>query len=852
MAPAPAIIRNVRAVAVVRPPLAHDADPRECLAVRRRAEGEHDSEGGSPACYALEVGQGAAGKPSSSYTFPAVYGHQALAAEDLCRVEIEPLLAAVFAGESSAVIAYGQTGAGKSFACGTEASGAWGGSVGAYAARRLFELAGERGCSGLRVEAGFIEVYKEGSSKELVYNLLQGLARVKLGDYSEAAYPWRPVASPADVLEALARGARARATERTAGNARSSRSHAILTLRVRHTGSAPDGRPALVSGRFQLVDLAGAEAASAAEAGSALQKQGAGINVGLGTLQQVIHDVARTGSSVRYRDSKLTFILKPALGGAGGEGYNAVFLGCVSPLAAHRERTVKTLDYMQQAGSIRNRVSANVEARAARREEDLARRNEALTERLSRVEEQLGSTRAALAAATAGAAGADAAPPPPRCGDVVVLSSEEHRALVAAAAEQRDRADALEVLLQEADRRHEELQAQQQGAAPAAPAPAPAASDAAAATPAPAAPPAPLPPLSLAPLPVSKRPTPVGTSPALAALGASPVLAAARSMLVFGEDAADSDAADAPPALTADEVCLAGLLAEDCNLEGDQLSVLRRLVERRLADAAEAEAAAIMRGGAGRAAARRMAAEIAALQLAVRSYNECLGELAEQVACANATVQQAAAEKVRYVQLSAKYEESLSVAQHDVRVMAAREAAARGARSPSPVGVLLSRVVGRAAPPGSPAPAGGLSPPWASPQPSPPAFDGGLSASPPPSRIAALGAMLQQMVTPAPPPAASRPAPPSEVVDLTRDGGDAAAQAPAAGVDSYRPRRQLLPNAVVPTTAREERALRQEMQAGVDAGAIPEARRHQVSTAFLESNAHWQPGQAPRRARSRR
>ena len=38
-------------------------------------------------------------------------------------------------------------------------------------------------------------------------------------------------------MDKLAQGARNRNTDRTDGNARSSRSHAIITVRVRHTAS---------------------------------------------------------------------------------------------------------------------------------------------------------------------------------------------------------------------------------------------------------------------------------------------------------------------------------------------------------------------------------------------------------------------------------------------------------------------------------------------------------------------------------------------------------------------------------------------------------------------------------------
>lgn len=49
-----------------------------------------------------------------------MYGHHGADASQLCAQEVAPLLDRLSAGESSAVIAYGQTGAGKSFTMGTE------------------------------------------------------------------------------------------------------------------------------------------------------------------------------------------------------------------------------------------------------------------------------------------------------------------------------------------------------------------------------------------------------------------------------------------------------------------------------------------------------------------------------------------------------------------------------------------------------------------------------------------------------------------------------------------------------------------------------------------------------------
>lgn len=143
--------RNVRAVVVSRPVLDADADRRVCLEVQPPLSS--DAQGGA---YTLRVGADTA-KPST-FTFPAAYGFGAAAADTLCAMEIEPLLRGCMDGESAAVIAYGQTGAGKSFVCGTQAcKEQWAGSVGAFLARRIFELHAELGSGGnLKVSCGMV------------------------------------------------------------------------------------------------------------------------------------------------------------------------------------------------------------------------------------------------------------------------------------------------------------------------------------------------------------------------------------------------------------------------------------------------------------------------------------------------------------------------------------------------------------------------------------------------------------------------------------------------------------------------------------------------------------------------
>jgi hypothetical protein len=94
--------RRVRTVAIVRPP-----QPSEQLAgllsvtVSRPLPKNDEKQ-----AYTINCGD-------RSFQFPAVYGYQGEDLDCLCQHEIEPLLQGSFLGESSACIAYGQTGAGK-------------------------------------------------------------------------------------------------------------------------------------------------------------------------------------------------------------------------------------------------------------------------------------------------------------------------------------------------------------------------------------------------------------------------------------------------------------------------------------------------------------------------------------------------------------------------------------------------------------------------------------------------------------------------------------------------------------------------------------------------------------------
>ena len=154
--------------------------------------------------------------------------------------EVEPLLLAALKGESGAIIAYGATGSGKSFVMGTEAlrpEMPWSNSVGQYVPRRLWQLATDQGLA-LTVQCAMVEVYRENRNEQLFDLLSMGRRRVELSDPGL----WHATPDAAALTERLVEGSLLRNTDRTDGNSRSSRSHAIFIIKV-------GGRPCVAAGQ---------------------------------------------------------------------------------------------------------------------------------------------------------------------------------------------------------------------------------------------------------------------------------------------------------------------------------------------------------------------------------------------------------------------------------------------------------------------------------------------------------------------------------------------------------------------------------------------------------------------------
>ena len=270
-------------------------------------------------------------------------------------------------GKNACVFAYGATGSGKTFTM--TGSDVLPGVI-PQSIDTLFEFA-EKARTPVRegpvVTMQYVEIYNE-SIKDLLQPTNNSNLDVReapgRGTYVAGAAE-AEVASRAEVEEPLLRGNGNRTTESTQMNSVSSRSHAVLQLRVEWPS---------MTGKLSLIDLAGSERASKTGVmakGKSLQQggthnnskrlnEGANINKSLLALANCIN--ALTGeadgkrSHIPYRDSKLTRLLKDSLGG----GCRTLMIANVSPASDQFDETLNTLKYADRAKRIKPKDKAAV------------------------------------------------------------------------------------------------------------------------------------------------------------------------------------------------------------------------------------------------------------------------------------------------------------------------------------------------------------------------------------------------------------------------------------------------------------------------------------------------------------
>ncbi|XP_016951090.1 protein claret segregational [Drosophila biarmipes] len=255
---------------------------------------------------------------------------------------VSPLIQSALDGYNICIFAYGQTGSGKTYTMDGVAD-----NVGVIPRTVDLLFDSIRGYRNLgweyEIKATFLEIYNE-----VLYDLLSNeqkdmeirMAKNNKNDIYVSNITEETVLDPNHLRHLMHTAKMNRATASTAGNERSSRSHAVTKLELigRHAE-----KQEISVGSINLVDLAGSESPKT----STRMTETKNINRSLSELTNVILALLQKQDYIPYRNSKLTHLLMPSLG---GNSKTLMFIN-VSPFQDCFQESVKSLRFAASVNS---------------------------------------------------------------------------------------------------------------------------------------------------------------------------------------------------------------------------------------------------------------------------------------------------------------------------------------------------------------------------------------------------------------------------------------------------------------------------------------------------------------------
>lgn len=141
-----------------------------------------------------------------------------------------------------------------------------------------------------------------------------------------------------NVESVLTLATKRRSTASTDMNSTSSRSHSVFTLNMM---AKHEERNQIVRGTLNLVDLAGSERLGRSNVAGQQAKEAVSINKSLSSLADVFTAIGQKQNHVPFRNSKLTYLLQPALS---GDGKTLMFVN-LSPTEASVQESLCSLRF---------------------------------------------------------------------------------------------------------------------------------------------------------------------------------------------------------------------------------------------------------------------------------------------------------------------------------------------------------------------------------------------------------------------------------------------------------------------------------------------------------------------------
>ncbi|KAK3128322.1 hypothetical protein QOZ80_6BG0459910 [Eleusine coracana subsp. coracana] len=292
-------------------------------------------------------------------------------------VVAKPVVESVLEGYNGTVMAYGQTGTGKTFTLGRlgeEDTAARGIMV-----RALEDVLADITPETDTVSVSYLQLYME-MIQDLLDPVNDNIAIVEDPRTGDVSLPGATVVEVRDqksFMELLRVGEAHRTAANTKLNTESSRSHAILMVNVRRAVKGRNGMEVSISGenghsssmmgslrppvvrksKLVVVDLAGSERIDKSGSEGHTLEEAKSINLSLSALGKCINALAENSPHVPVRDSKLTRLLKDSFGGTA----RTSLVVTIGPSPRHRGETTSTIMFGQRAMKVENMVKLKEE-----------------------------------------------------------------------------------------------------------------------------------------------------------------------------------------------------------------------------------------------------------------------------------------------------------------------------------------------------------------------------------------------------------------------------------------------------------------------------------------------------------
>jgi len=319
--------------------------------------------------------------------FEKVFGPEA--SQQDVYTQVQPVVRAALEGVNATVFAYGQTSAGKTYTMQGERDAP---GIIPHALADIFQSVAQSKQRTYRITVAYLELYNE-EMFDLLGECLDDSGQMpalpvredpERGVYVDGLRE-EPVDDYYGAARLLAAGEQRRHVAATLMNRQSSRSHTIFRLSIESEelssgatlGESGGGLGPVMCSTLALVDLAGSERGKRRGGNfyAARFTEGCFINQSLLTLGMVIRKLAAQAhknrssatlhesllgedagpTHVPYRDSKLTRLLQPALGG----NARAAVVCCATPAREHIDETRSTIHFANACRLVVNHATVN-------------------------------------------------------------------------------------------------------------------------------------------------------------------------------------------------------------------------------------------------------------------------------------------------------------------------------------------------------------------------------------------------------------------------------------------------------------------------------------------------------------